>query len=235
MTMRPFAKSSCGRIFIYFTVIIFITAALFITAGCGKSDYEKALSGEDITVDTQASDTEPSSKTLETQSGENTDTGSSSSTTSGTTEQATVSEATETNITDDNTLKFIEKSLNIKALGAFYSELNTWSMQLEINKETGEAEGFIFASYMEAALDGNSTEINTSVLKAALKGIVDMETLDFIGKATGNITADRDDYFSGSVGLDTTGKLSEDNSQFTGNFTTPSYVIFNFTLKNTTN
>jgi hypothetical protein len=40
-----------------------------------------------------------------------------------------------------------------------------------------------------------------------------MKTLDFIGKATGNISADRDDYFSGPIDLETTGKLLEDFSQ----------------------
>ena len=188
-------------------------AHFLLTEGCEKSDYEKALNGEDIAADTQTIDTPPNN------------------TTSGTTEKTTISEVTETNITDSYILKFVEKSLNIKALGAFHSSLNVWSAQLNINKSTGETSGYIFISYVEAALDGNSTEINTSVLKANLKGTIDMKTLDFKGWVTGNIAADRDDFFSGSIDIETTGKLSEDHSQFTGNFTTPSYVIFDFILK----
>jgi len=73
--------------------------------------------------------------------------------------------------------------------------------------------------------------MNTSILKAALKGTVNVETLEFKGSATGNISADREEYFSGPIELETTGKLLADFSQFMGNFTTPSWVIFDFTLK----
>ncbi|MGZ5549161.1 MAG: hypothetical protein ACXWFZ_14565 [Nitrososphaeraceae archaeon] len=193
MTIKRFTKSCYGKIYIFFSVIFFIACALFITEGCEKSDYEKALNGEDIAADTQTIDTQPNN------------------TTSGTTEKTTINEVTETNTTDSYTLKFAEKSLNIKALGAFHSSLNVWSAQLNINKSTGETSGYIFISYVEAALDGNSTEINTSVLKANLKGTIDMKTLDFKGWVTGNIAADRDDFFSGSIDIETTGKLSEDH------------------------
>jgi hypothetical protein len=231
VTKRPFTKNSHGRIFTFFTVTIFIAAALFIAEGCEKSDYEKALTGESIASNAQASDTAPNSTVLDIQQGEITGADSGSDATSGTTEDTTTGEVTETNITDDYLLKYIEKSLNIKALGAFHSSLNIWSSQVNISKSNGEAAGYIFISYVEAALDGASTEINTSVLKANLKGTVDMKTLDFKGWVTGNILADRDDFFSGSIDLETTGKLSADFSQFTGNFTTPSLVIFDFILK----
>ena len=187
--------------------------ALLVTGGCEKSDYEKTLNGENIAAETQASDKAPDN------------------TTADTAEKTTISEVTDTNTTDSYMLELMEKSLKIKAQGAFHSSLNMWSAQLNINKSSGEAGGYIFISYLEAALDGGSTEINTSVLKANLKGIIDMKTLDFKGRAAGNLSADRDDFFSGSIDLETTGKLSADYGQFTGNFTTPSYVTFDFILE----
>lgn len=214
MTKRPFTKNICRRVAIFFSVIIFIILVLLIIEGCKKSDYEKALNGEDIAVASQTSDTAPNN------------------TSSDTTEKTTISEVTDTIIIDSSILKLNEKSLNIKAQGAFHSSLNSWSAQLNINKSTGEAGGYIFISYVEATLDGASTEINTSVLKANLKGTVDMKSLDFKGRVTGNILADRDDFFSGPIDLETIGKLSADYSKFTGNFITPSYVIFDYTLEN---
>ncbi len=109
--------------------------------------------------------------------------------------------------------------------------MEVWSAEITINKETGETKGFIFATYTEAGLDGSSTTINTSVLQASLNGTLDFKSLDFKGRITGDIAADRDDYFSGPIEPEITGRLSEDNAVFTGNFTTPSYVIFDFTLK----
>jgi hypothetical protein len=227
MTFNHFIKNCCRKIFLFFSLLIFIATTLLITEGCERSDYEKSLSGEDIAADTQTGDTVTDNTALDIQPGENTGTDSGSSTTSGTTETTIISEATDSNI-----LKFVEKSLEINAQGAFHSSLNSWSAQLNINKSTGEAGGYIFISYVEATLDGASTEINTSVLKANLKGTIDMKTLDFKGRVTGNILADRDDFFSGSIDLETTGKLSADYGQFSGNFTTPSYVIFDYILEN---
>lgn len=214
MTKRPFIKNIWRRVAVFFSVIIFIVLNLLIAEGCEKSDYEKALNGEDIAVVTQTSDTAVNSSS------------------SDTTEKTTISEVTDTNYVDSFMLKLNEKSLNIKAQGAFHSSLNSWSAQLNINKSTGEADGYIFISYVEAGLDGASTEINTSVLKANLKGTIDMKILDFKGRVTGNILADRDDFFSGPIDLETIGKLSADYSKFTGNFTTPSYVIFDYILEN---
>jgi hypothetical protein len=214
MTFNHLTKSRCRKILLFFSLLIIIASTLLITGGCERSDYEKSLSGEYIAADTQTIDTSPNS------------------TTSGTADNTTISEVTDINITDSNILKFAEKSLDINAQGAFHSSLNSWSAQLDINKSTGEAGGYIFISYVEVALDGASTEINTSVLKANLKGTIDMKTLDFKGWVTGNILADRDDFFSGSIDSETTGKLSADYGQFSGNFTTPSYVIFGYILEN---
>jgi hypothetical protein len=232
MIFNHFTKSCCRKIFLFFSVIIFIASFLLITEGCERSDYEKALSGEDNAADTQSGDTSTDNTVLDSQPGENTGADSGSSSISGTTETTSISEVTDTEVADSNILKFVKESLDINAQGAFHSSLNSWSAQLNINKITGEAGGYIFISYVEASLDGASTEINTSVLKANLKGTIDIKTLDFKGRVTGSIIADRDDFFSGSIDLETRGKLSADYGQFSGNFTTPSYVIFGYILEN---
>jgi hypothetical protein len=211
--IKKFLTKNSRKKFFYFFIIIIIISILFINYGCVKSDYEKALSGEDIAAETQSSDSAPNSTLPET------------------TEKTTESESAVSDVTDDSIINLVEKSLNIKALGAFHSSLNMWTSQLKIIKSTGEASGFIFISYVEATLNGSSTEINTSVLKANLKGTIDMKTLEFKGKVTGNVLADKDNFFSGDIDIASTGKLSADNSQFTGNFTTPSLVVFDFTLK----
>jgi hypothetical protein len=214
-------------------MIIFISAALFITQGCEKSDYEKTLSGEDVTSLIEESNiTTENNETGSTNPGETAGTDSGNGTTPETTEHSTTPDSTVADSTVIQVLIFAEKSLNLKPQSTFYAKLDTWSMELKINKETGEAAGFIFASYTEASMDGNSTVINTSVLKANLKGTVDMKTLDFKGRVTGNILADRDGFFSGSIDLETAGKVSASYSQFKGNFTTPSYLIFDYILEN---
>jgi hypothetical protein len=231
MPFKYFLKIFSGKIFIYFSIVVFIVAVLFVTGGCEKSDYEKAISGEDSVSDIQTGTIEQINETEETGSDETKNTYTESSVTSSVTEQTAASETTDNDITDDNIWKFTEKSSKVKSLGAFFSKLEVWSAEITINKETGETKGFIFATYTEAGLDGSSTTINTSVLKASLNGTLDFKSLDFKGKITGDITADRNDYFSGPMEAEITGKLSEDNTVFTGNFTTPSYVIFDFALE----
>ena len=223
MSLKYFNKIFRGKIFIYFSVAIFIAAALFVTGGCRKSDYEKAISGEVSVTDAQTT-TEGIS------SDETKNTYTESSITSSVTEQTAPSETTDNDVTDDNIWKFTEKSSKIKSMVAFFSKIDFWNADININKESGETNGFILVTYTEAGLEGSSTTINTSVLKALLNGILDIKSLDYKGKITGDIDADRNDYFSGPINLEITGKLSEDNSVFTVNFTTPSYVIFDLTL-----
>jgi hypothetical protein len=231
MNLNYFKKIFHGKIFIYSSLVIFIALMLFITIGCEKSDYEKALSGEDSELASQISDTGQINETAESQSVETGGEAAGSSTATVTEDQANASETINSNIDDDNILKFIEKFSKIKSLGAFYSKIDYWSAEINIDKETGKASGFIFTTYTEAGLNGSSTTINTSVLSASLNGILDIKSLDFKGTMIGDIKADRNDYFSGPIEIETTGKLSEDSNTFTGNFSTPSLVIFDFTLK----
>ena len=89
MITNHFNKSRQGRIYVFFSVIVFIASTLFLTEGCAKSDYEKALTGEDIASDAQANDKVSDSITLDIQSSENTGADSGSGATSGVTEKST--------------------------------------------------------------------------------------------------------------------------------------------------
>jgi len=231
MSLKYFNKIFRKKHFIYFCIVIFIVVVLFVMGGCGKSDYEKTISGEVSASDAKTSGNEQINGIEGNGSDETKGTYTESSSTTSIAEQTAASETTDSNITDDNIWKFTEKSSKIKSLGAFFSKLDVWSAKIKINKNTGETNGFVFATYTEAGLEGSSTTINTSVLKASLNGTVDIKSLDFKGRIKGDITADRNDYFSGPIDIEITGKLSEGNSVFTGNFTTPSYVIFDFALK----
>jgi hypothetical protein len=213
-----------GNIFLLFLILVFVLLTVLITVGCSKSDYQKALSGEDITtVEVTESIAGNESNTINS----NEDNASSSDTLADSDKNST----TDTEVVDKNTIKYIEKSLKINAMGAFHSEINSASMQLELNRQTGQSKGFLIISYTEAALEGSSTMINTSVLKGTIIGTVDMKSLVFKGNVQGKITADRTDYFSGDINTEINGQVTDDMALFTGNFMTPSYVVFDFVLE----
>ena len=202
-----------GNIFLLFLIPIFVLLTFLITIGCSKSDYQKALSGEEITTVEVTGNTESTASSTDTlaDSDKNSTTG--------------------TEVVDKNTIKYIEKSLKINAMGAFHSEIDSASMQLELNKQTGQSKGFLIISYTEASLEGSSTMINTSILKGTIIGTVDLESLVFKGDVTGKITADRADYFSGDINIEINGQTTDDMTLFTGSFMTPSYVVFDFVLE----
>src|SRR5665647_2638250 len=102
MSLKYFNKIFRGKIFIYFSIVIFIAAALFVTGGCGKSDYEKAINGEVSVSDAQTTTIEQINETQGISSDETKNTYPESSTTSGVTEQTAPSETTDNDITDDN-------------------------------------------------------------------------------------------------------------------------------------
>jgi hypothetical protein len=206
-------KNLTGNIFLLFLILIFVLLTVLISADCSKSDYQKALSGEEITTVEVTGNTES--------------TASSSDTLADSDKNST----TGTEAVDKNTIKYIEKSLKINAMGAFHSEINSASMQLELNKQTGQSKGFLIISYTEAALEGSSTMINTSILKGTIIGTVDLESLVFKGDVQGKITADRADYFSGDINIEINGQTTDDMTLFTGSFMTPSYVVFDFVLE----
>ena len=206
-------KNLTGNIFLLFLILIFVLLTVLISAGCSKSDYQKALSGEEIT-------------TVEV-----TDSAESTASSSDTLADSDKNSTTGTEAVDKNTIKYIEKSLKINAMGAFHSEINSASMQLELNKQTGQSKGFLIISYTEAALEGSSTMINTSILKGTIIGTVDLESLVFKGDVQGKITADRADYFSGDINIEINGQTTDDMTLFTGSFMTPSYVVFDFVLE----
>lgn len=206
-------KNLTGNIYLLFLILIFVLLTVLITAGCSKSDYQKALSGEEITTVEVTGNTES--------------TASSSDTLADSDKNST----TGTEVVDKNTIKYIEKRLKINAMGAFHSEIDSESMQLELNKQTGQSKGFLIISYTEAALEGSSTMINTSILKGTIIGTVDLESLVFKGNVQGKITAGRADYFSGDINIEINGQITDDMTLFTGNFMTPSYVVFDFVLE----
>ena len=201
------------NLFLLFLILSFVLLTFLITVGCSKSDYQKALSGEEITTVKVTDNTES--------------TASSSDTLADPDKNST----TGTEVVDKNTIKYIEKSFKINAMGAFHSEINSASMQLELNKQTGQSKGFLLISYTEAALEGSSTMINTSILKGTIIGTVDLESLVFKGDVQGKITADRADYFSGDINIEINGQTTDDMTLFTGSFMTPSYVVFDFVLE----
>ena len=201
------------NLFLLFLILSFVLLTFLITVGCSKSDYQKALSGEEITTVKVTDNTES--------------TASSSDTLADPDKNST----TGTEVVDKNTIKYIEKSFKINAMGAFHSEINSASMQLELNKQTGQSKGFLLISYTEAALEGSSTMINTSILKGTIIGTVDLESLVFKGDVRGKITADRADYFSGDINIEINGQTTDDMTLFTGSFMTPSYVVFDFVLE----
>jgi len=206
-------KNLTGNIYLLFLIIIFVLLTVLITVGCSKSDYQKALSGEEITT------------------GEVTDSAESTASSSETLADSGTNSTTNTEVLDKNTIKYIEKSLKINAMGAFHSEINSASMQLELNRQTGQSKGFLIISYTEAALEGSSTMINTSVLKGTIIGAVDLESFVFKGDVQGKITADRADYFSGDINIEINGQTTDDMTLLTGSFMTPSYVVFDFVLE----
>ena len=206
-------KNLTGNIFLLFLILIFVLLTVLISADCSKSDYQKALSGEEITTVEVTGNTESTASSSDTLA----DSGTNST--------------TNTEVLDKNTIKYIEKSLKINAMGAFHSEINSASMQLELNKQTGQSKGFLIISYTEAALEGSSTMINTSILKGTIIGTVDLESLVFKGDVQGKITADRADYFSGDINIEINGQTTDDMTLFTGSFMTPSYVVFDFVLE----
>lgn len=220
-------KNLIGNIFLLFLILIFVLLTVLITVGCSKSDYQKALSGEEITTVEVTDNTESTAGNESNTTNSNDDNASSSDTLADSDKNST----TDTEVVDKNTIKYTEKSLKINAMGAFYSEIDTSSIQLELNKQTGQSKGFLFISYTEAALNGNSTMINTSVLKGTIIGTVDMKSLVFKGNVQGKITADRTDYFSGDINIEINGQITDDMTLFTGNFMTPSYVVFDFVLE----
>ena len=220
-------KNLAGNIFLLFLILIFVLLTVLITVGCSKSDYQKALSGEEISTVEVTDNTESTAGNESNTINSNDDNASSSDTLADSDKNST----TGTEVVDKNTIKYIKKSLKINAMGAFYSEINSASMQLELNKQTGRSRGFLFISYTEAALDGNSTMINISVLKGTIIGTVDMKSLVFKGNVQGKITADRTDYFSGDINIEINGQIIDDMTLFTGNFMTPSYVVFDFVLE----
>ncbi len=120
MSLKYFLKAFSRKIFIYFSMITFIAAALFVTGGCEKSDYEKAISGEDSASDIQTSTIEQINETEETGSDETKNTYTESSSNSSITEQTAASETTDNDITDDNMWKFTEKSSKVKSLGRIF-------------------------------------------------------------------------------------------------------------------
>jgi len=201
------------NLFLLFLILIFVLLTVLITVGCSKSDYQKALRGEEIATVEVTGNTES--------------TASSSDTLADSDKNST----TGTEVVDKNTIKYIEKSLKINAMGAFHSEIDSASMQLELNKQTGQSKGFLIISYTEAALEGSSTMINTSILKGTIIGTVDLESLVFKGDVRGKITADRADYFSGDINIEINGQTTDDMTLFTGSFMTPSYVVFDFVLE----
>ena len=206
-------KNLTGNIYLLFLIIIFVLLTVLITVGCSKSDYQKALTGEDITTVEVTGNTESTASSTDTlaDSDKNSTTG--------------------TEVVDKNTIKYIEKSLKINAMGAFHSEIDSASMQLELNKQTGQSKGFLIISYTEASLEGSSTMINTSILKGTIIGTVDLESLVFKGDVRGKITADTADYFSGDINIEINGQTTDDMALFTGSFMTPSYVVFDFVLE----
>ena len=212
------------NLFLLFLILIFVLLTVLITVGCSKSDYQKALTGEEITtVEVTESIAGNESNTINS----NEDNASSSDTLADSDKNST----TGTEVVDKNTIKYIEKSLKINALGAFHSEIDSASMQLELNKQTGQSKGFLIISYTEAALEGSSTMINTSILKGTIIGTVDLESFVFKGDVRGKITADRADYFSGDINIEINGQTTHDMTLFTGSFMTPSYVMFDFVLE----
>ena len=220
-------KNLAGNIFLLFLILIFVLLTVLITVGCSKSDYQKALSGEEISTVEVTDNTESTAGNESNTINSNDDNASSSDTLADSDKNST----TGTEVVDKNTIKYTEKSLKINAIGAFYSEVNSASIQLELNKQTGEYRGFLFISYTEAALNGNSTMINISVLKGTITGTVDMKSLVFKGNIQGKITADRTDYFSGDINIEINGQIVDDMTLFTGSFMTPSYVVFDFVLE----
>ena len=206
-------KNLTGNIYLLFLVFIFVLLTVLITVGCSKSDYQKALSGEEITTAEVTGNTESTASSTDTLAD------SDKNSTPG------------TEVVDKNTIKYIEKSLKINAMGAFHSEIDSALMQLELNKQTGQSKGFLIISYTEASLEGSSTMINTSILKGTIIGTVDLESLVFKGNVQGKITADRADYFSGDINIEINGQTTDDMTLFTGSFMTPSYVVFDFVLE----
>jgi len=217
----------------YLHLLVFITIICFIFIFISCSQEKKVKTSQEITDSkvTQTTEQEP----VETDTAKNSETTEETAEVKKDTTKDSGKDEDEQEIQKDtNIVVYNEKNIKIEPYYTVHEELYTGSISIEVDKNTGNLEGYVFLGYQEVTRSRGTSNVCENVMKGSITGSLDDSTNEINCEINSEFSGEGNNCFSGTITLELVGKLIEDGELIKGIFMLPSGNQLSFLLEKDT-